>query len=96
MRESRGTVVEDWETATAHEVPGCSFQPLAGSTSWAEAGQPSTLRAYLYAPPGADLRRGDRVGFMGASFRVEGVPMPWKSPFGRTSHVVCPLVDWEG
>lgn len=94
--ESRGTRVRDWPHATEHEVTGCSLQPASSSTAWADQRQPVTYDATLYAPPGADLEDGDRVTVSGATYAVDGAPMPWASPTGSVDHVTANLATWRG
>ena len=93
---SRGTRVRDWSSAGRHVVRGCSLQPGATSTAWGDPRQTSTVRATLYAPPGADIEDGDRVTVDGHDYCVDGAPVSVRSPTGAASHVVCNLVDGRG
>ena len=94
-KEQRGTRVRDWENATEHTVEGCSVQPASTSTQWTDPRQALTVRAVLYAPPGADIVEGDRIDFAGASYALDGAPLEWRSPTGAVSHVQAQLVDWR-
>lgn len=94
--EERGVKVRDWAAAEPHAVAGCSVQPGDTSATWGEPRNGATIRATLYAPPGADIERTDRVEFAGVRYAVDGAPVEWQSPTGRASHMVCKLIDWEG
>lgn len=101
-KTSRGTTVPDWSASAATEtkVTGCSVQ-TPSTTMTLDMRQQTALAGVLYAPPGTDVSAGDRIDWtdpMGVahSFAVVGVPMPWKSPTGRVSHVRCELAEWRG
>lgn len=96
MVAARGTGERDWSAAESHYVTGCSVQPSSTST---EAGEPryAASDSYaLFAPPGSDIRRGDRIECVAGSFDVDGNPMAFESPSGAVSHVRCQLSRWEG
>lgn len=93
--DSRGTKVKDWTNATTRTVAGCSVQ--AGETSMDLDGRTeTTLGGAVYAPPGADIKAGDRIIAAAGTFEVSGEPMPWKSPTGRVSHVRANIQRWRG
>lgn len=92
----RGTEERDWANAAKHTVTGCSVQPSTTSTGWNDPREALTASMTLYAPPGADVMAGDRVDFGGASYRVDGIAMPWRSPTGAVDHLMAYLVGWEG
>ena len=94
--DSRGTKVRDWSAYVEHEVTGCSVQPASSATAWTDQRQPVTYDAVLYAPPGADVEDGDRIVYAGATYAVDGAPMPWASPTGAIDHVQANLVTWRG
>ena len=96
LKDSRGTKVRDWANAVPHEIEGCSVQPSGTDADYSDARQPLRHRMTLYAPPGADIEAHDRIAFDGQSYEIDGIPMPYRSPTGRVSHVVCDLVAWEG
>ena len=92
---SRGTVVPDWTNATVTTITGCSVQ--TGVTSEDRDGRTATLLGgTLYLPPTADVRAGDRVQFGGSTYEVQGVPMAWRSPTGRVSHIQARIAEWRG
>ena len=93
---SRGTQERDWSQAVAHDVVGCSVQFGSTSTDRGEPRDAVSSSAVLYAPPGADVKAGDRVSCAHGEFSVEGEPMPRVSPTGAVSHVECSLARWEG
>lgn len=94
-KESRGAIVADWSGATSREVGGCWVGNQSTSTDAGEEGREANARATLYAPPGADVRRGDKVTYAGADYAVDGEPLPYPSPLGGIDHIECPLVDWS-
>lgn len=94
--EERGAQVKDYSDASTHVVTSCSFQPSQSSTNWTDPRQAVTVRAVLFAPPSADIKRDDLVEFDGVKYAIEGAPHSWKSPSGRVDHIQCSLIDWEG
>ena len=92
----RGVVVDDWEGATRREIAGCSLQPGSTATARPEPREALGQVATLYAPPGADVRPGDRVEAGGATWAVSGWPTPRRSPFGALDHVRVELERWAG
>lgn len=93
-KASRGTTVADWSNSTTREVGGCWVGNPSTSTDTAREGRDSNVKATLYAPPGADLRRGDKVTYAGVAYAIDGEPLPYPSPLGGIDHIECPLVDW--
>ena len=94
--ESRGTKIRDWSQATTHTVAGCSVQPGGTDGTWGEQRNGATVRATLYAPPGANIEFADRVSFGGVAYSIDGAPQEWRSPTGRVTHMTMPLIDWRG
>lgn len=95
VRESRGSKVPDWSSATTHEVHGCMLDAPSSSADYASAAQPITGRRTLYAPPGADIKRGDRIEADGSKWAVDGAPARYRSPFGTRDYLAVQLIDWE-
>ncbi|ERH29742.1 hypothetical protein HMPREF9244_01542 [Alloscardovia omnicolens F0580] len=95
VKQSRGVNVKDWEHPVTHMITGCSVQPQAESTDYSQPAQPTRVTCVAYVPSGADIQRGDKVTFEGADFRVETIPVGWRSPFGRASHMTVNLTEWE-
>lgn len=93
----RGATVPDWSRALPHDVTGCSVQP-ASSATVTDGQRVNAVQSgmTLYAPPGADVMAGDRVEFDGRKWSVDGEPQAWRSPTGRTSHLIIALKDWRG
>lgn len=97
LTERRGTLVPDWERASRRELHGCSLQPAATATGTGEARVNAVgSSAVLYAPPGSDIRAGDRVECEGTAWSVDGQPFERTSPTGRASHVRVLLSEWNG
>ena len=94
-RESRGATVADWSSPARVDVPGCWVGNPTTSSDSSDMGRASNVCATLYAPPGTDVRRGDRVTYAGVQYAVDGEPLAFPSPLGGTDHIECQLVDWE-
>lgn len=96
-KTSRGVAVPDWEHASSATIAGCSVQPAGSSRNFTSARVLALEDAYtLFAPPGADIRPGDRVACEAGTFETDGAPEIWKSPTGRVSHIQFTLRRWEG
>ena len=95
LTERRGSTVRDWTNYTEHTIRGCSVQPSSTSSNEDRAEQ-VTDRWELYAPPCADVKRGDRVVYKGTVYDIDGDPYTWKSPTGRTTHLHAHLIEWSG
>lgn len=80
----------DWTNATSTTVRGCSLQRSATSADMG-AQEGTRLDAMLYAPPHADIRKGDRIRYRGRVFAIEGEPWLEESPLHALDHIVCPL-----
>ena len=91
-----GRVERSWANPTRTDVAGCSVQPAASVTDWGDPARVREIDAVLYAPPGADIREGDRISVDGRTYEVDGAPMAWASPTGAVSHVYCNLKAWSG
>ena len=94
--DSRGTKIRDWSQASKSDVTGCSLQPSGASGTYGEQRNGAEYDAVLYMPPGADVEKGDRVEFAGATYSLEGGPQEWRSPTGRVTHKVVNLKEWRG
>lgn len=94
--DQRGTKVRDWSQAKSHYVNGCSVQFASTMSNRSEPREAVSDTATLFAPPGADVKAGDRLSTSMGEFVVEGHPMPRVSPTGAVSHVECSLAWWEG
>lgn len=93
--ESRGTTYRDWANAQTVSVPGCLTQPEATSSDYEERQQAQRTWT-LWAPPGADIRKGDRIATTAGTFEVIGFPQEWKSPRGTVDHLTCRMQEFEG
>lgn len=71
-KESRGSIIPDWTTATEKEIGGCSMQPA--STSLSQDGRVLGLldEYQLFLPPDADIQAGDRISYNGQVFEIDG------------------------
>lgn len=96
LADSRGTKVLDWVHATSSTLNGCSVQPNTTSRDFDGRTVQVTEDWTLYAPPGSDVKAGDRIEWNGLTFEIDGAPMAWKSPTGRVSHIWARLKEWRG
>ena len=71
-KESRGSIIPDWTTATEKEIGGCSMQPA--STTLSQDGRVLGLldEYQLFLPPDADVQAGDRISYNGQVFEIDG------------------------
>ena len=96
-KTERGVAIPDWEHATCSKVAGCSVQPAGSSRNFTSARVLAIEDGYtLFAPPGADIRPGDRVTCEAGTFETDGAPEIWRSPTGLVSHIQFALARWEG
>lgn len=93
---SRGSTIYDWTNPTVTTVTGCSVQPA--STSLSQDGRVLGIMDGLtaYLPPGTDVKAGDRIGFNGEVYTINGEPRVWSSPTGRVSAIQLNLQRWSG
>lgn len=93
----RGTTVADWTAPDQIEISGCSIQELTTASNRADQRANSvSVGARLYAPPGSDIRDGDRIVADGQTWLVDGHPLPKRSPTGRVSHLAVALSAYRG
>jgi len=83
-------------TEPTHEVHHCAFDP--GGSTWTPEGRNAfETTPTLYAPPGADIAKTDRIIVRGDTYTITGKPAVWTSPFdGQTKGVVVPLQEVTG
>lgn len=97
LAEGRGTATRDWAAAESREVNGCMVAFGPTSTAFdSDRELPVSEGATLYAPPGTDLREGDRVECRLGAFEVDGAPQEFSVPGVAIGHVRAGLARWEG
>lgn len=94
--DKRGTKVLDWSNPTSSTLTGCSVQPNSSTRDFDGREIQVTEDWTLYAPPGSDIKAGDRIEWNSLTFEINGAPMPWTSPTGRVSHIWARLAEWRG
>ena len=94
-KQSRGSTIPDWSTATRKTINGCSVQPA--STSLSQDGRVLGITEgwTAYLPEGSDVKAGDRIEFGGETYAINGEPKVWTGAFTR-SNIQLNLVRWEG
>lgn len=95
-KEVRGSMVPDWSNPDQLTIHGCSVQPAGTSLTQDGRIQGITDGYTCYAPPGVDVKAGDRIRFEGQDYTINGDPHEWKSPTGRVSSTQFSLERWEG
>ena len=95
-KESRGSVIPDWDNAETLVINNCSVQP--SSTSLSQDGRIlGVSEGYtVYLQPGTDVLAGDRIGFDGNVYTINGEPKSWVSATGRVSHIQLSIERWNG
>lgn len=68
----RGSAIPDWSDPDVKEIGGCSMQPA--TTTLSQDGRVlGILDEYtLFAPPGADIKAGDRIEYNGQVYAIDG------------------------
>lgn len=93
--EERGSSVRDWKNAKSHIVAGCSVQ-VSSSTGNIEDREGAAETVTILAPPGADIRKGDRVECSAGKLSIIGEPYQVLSASGALSHTVATAGRWDG
>jgi hypothetical protein len=91
----RGSAVKDWDNPVETSVLGCSVQPAGTSLAITDR-QSSSITLECWMPPSTDVMAGDRITIDSKDYEIDGDPLVQVSPTGALSHIVCPLVRWEG
>lgn len=92
----RGSDVPDWSTATTEEISGCSVQPASTSLSMDGRVRAETDGLTAYIPADADVKAGDRIGYGGEVYTINGAPRAWPSASGGLDHIQLNLERWSG
>ena len=95
-KESRGSTIPDWDSATSMTISGCSVQP-SGTTLTQDGRILGISESFtLYMPANADVKEGDRIQYGEDTYVVNGVPRPWVSPTGGLNNLQVTIERWEG
>ncbi len=92
----RGTTYPDWNNPSTLSISGCSMQPSGTSLSQDGRIQGITDGYTCYMPPGSDVQAGDRIGYNGNVYTINGEPRVWRSPTDMVSSIVLYLERWAG
>ena len=95
-KDSRGSLIPDWDNATRAKVKGCSMQPA--STSLSEDGRVLGISSTytLFAPPDADIKDGDHIEFKDRVYEIDGEVQFQPSATGRLDHLHITLKRYQG
>lgn len=95
-KTSRGSTIPDWDNVSELVINNCSVQPA--STGLSQDGRVLGIsEGYtVYLQPGTDVRAGDRIGFEGRIYTINGEPKVWQSATGRVSHIQLNIERWSG
>lgn len=94
-KTERGSIIPDWEHVDVLKIDGCSMQPA--STSLSTDGRVLGIRDEytLFAPPGADIKAGDRIAFDGKTYEIDGDVRVQPAAL-RLDHIEITLRRFEG
>lgn len=95
-KDSRGSAIPDWDTATTVEIKGCSMQPASTSLSQDGRVLGITDTYTLFAPPDADIEAGDHIEFRGKVYEIDGDVRIQPSATGRLDHLNITLRRYQG
>lgn len=96
VKESRGSKIPDWESATRIVINNCSVQPATSSISM-DGRVLGLIDSYnVFCNPGVDVLAGDHIIFEGQTFTVTEAPRNWKSATGIVSSVQFTMTLWRG
>ncbi len=100
-KDSRGSLIPDWDNATRAKIKGCSMQPA--STSLSEDGRVLGISSTytLFAPPDADIRPGDHIVYHhpicgDLEYEIDGDVPFQPSATGRLDHLRITLKRYQG
>ena len=84
-KESRGSVILDWNNTTDVTITPVSVQPVGGAidVDGRVLGVTDTYNVYMNLD--GDVIAGDRVVYEGRTYDVNQEPSVWQSPTGRVS-----------
>lgn len=96
IKDSRGTPIPDWENTETVAISGCTVQP--GSTKLDLDGRVLGITDGMtaYIPATADVQAGDRIGYKGETYTIDGEPRRWPSATGNRDHIQLNLKRWSG
>lgn len=95
-KTARGSAIPDWDDPDRLVVSGCSVQPASSTLSQDGRVQGVTNGLTVYAPPGADIKAGDRIEYNGETYTINGAPLVWPSATGGLDHLQLNLERWSG
>lgn len=95
-KDSRGSTIPDWDTATTSEIKGCSMQPASTTLSQDGRVLGITDTYTLFAPPDADIEAGDHIEFRNKVYEIDGDVRIQPSASGRLDHLNITLKRYQG
>lgn len=84
-KDSRGSIIQDWNNYEDIIISPCSVQPAGGSIDVDGRVLGLTDSYNVYVNEDADVHAGDRIIFNGNVYDVDKEPGIWQSPTGRVS-----------
>lgn len=75
------TIREDWTTPTVQLSTTAGVEPVGSEEPTQEGRQAVIVGFRLYLPGIVDVKPGWRVTVRGDTYRVDGQPAQWRSPF---------------
>ena len=94
-KDSRGSLVPDWDNADCLDIFDCSMQPATTTLSTDGRVLGVSDRYTLFAPPDADIEEGDRIEFNGKTYEIEG-DVRVQPAAARLEHIQVTLRRYHG
>ena len=93
--DERGKQVAVYPDVPGTPVDGCSVQSGAATTQL-QMRDNVAIEWTAFVPPEATITRHAQIKWQGEKYKIDGIPLPVRSPLGTLDHTVLPLIRWEG
>lgn len=96
VTKHNGQDIYDWANAVAKTIEDVQIIEQSTARVFEDRTLNVSERYTLRGPYDADIQAGDRIGWKGNTYEIEGKVFHTKSPTGRVSSTRCTLVRWVG
>lgn len=96
IKQSRGSDIPDWDTATSTTISPVSVQPSSSTVSLDGRVLGVSDSWTVYCNPDVDVLEGDHIEFDGETYLVNEAPRKWTSPSGLVSSLQFTMVRYSG
>lgn len=96
VTKHNGQDIYDWANAVAKTIEDVQIIEQSTARVFEDRTLNVSERYTLRGPYDADIQAGDRIGWKGNTYEIEGEVFHTKSPTGRVSSTRCTLVRWVG